>query len=148
MAFKITGRLVGSRKLKRELKRRGRAAPKALGRALFRKGERIMSESKRIVPVAFGALKASGHVQLPVITGKRVIVVLGYGGAAAPYAVFVHERQARHTPPTQWKYLEKPFNEALVGMARRLADDVKPAVAKGRAGGGGPRRDPRTGRFV
>ena len=88
-----------------------------------------MGESKRIVPVAFGVLRASGHVQLPVIVGRRVTVTLGYGGAAAPYAVFVHERQARHTPPTQWKYLEKPFNEALVGMARRLADDVRPDVA-------------------
>ena len=123
--LKINARLRGSRALRRELKRRGRVAPKALARALFHEGEQIMAASKRLVPVDKGALRASGHVQLPVIRGKRVTVVLGYGGAAAPYAVFVHEKQARHKPPTQWKYLEVPLNEAIPGMARRIAKRVR-----------------------
>ena len=84
-----------------------------------------MGKSKRLVPVDTGALRASGHVQLPVIRGKKVAVVLGYGGAAAPYAVFVHEKQARHNPPTQWKYLEQPLNEAIPGMAGRLAKRIR-----------------------
>ncbi len=125
MALKITARLRGSRALRRELKRRGKEAPKALGRALFQEGEQIMSASKRIVPVNTGALRASGHVQLPVIQGRRVSVTLGYGGAAAPYAVFVHERPARHNPPTQWKYLEIPLFEAVPGMAGRLAKRMR-----------------------
>ena len=129
MALRITARLRGSAALRRELKRRGGAAQKALARALFLEGEQIMGKSKRLVPVDTGALRASGHVQLPVIRGKRVSVVLGYGGAAAPYAVFVHEKQARHNPPTQWKYLEQPLNEAIPGMAGRLARRMKRDVA-------------------
>ena len=129
MALRITARLRGSAALRRELKRRGGAAQKALARALFLEGEQIMGKSKRLVPVDTGALRASGHVQLPVIRGKKVTVVLGYGGAAAPYAVFVHEKQARHNPPTQWKYLEQPLNEAIPGMAGRLARRMKRDVA-------------------
>ena len=125
MALKIQARLRGSRALQRELKRRGKKAPRDLGRALFQEGEQIMAASKRIVPVDKGPLRASGHVQLPVIRGKRVTVTLGYGGAAAPYAVFVHEKPARHTPPTQWKYLEQPLFEAVPGMAGRLAARVR-----------------------
>ena len=143
MALKIKAKLIGSRELTRELKRRGNAAPKWLARGLFKEGERIMGASKRIVPVDKGPLRASGHVQLPEIKGKKVTVTLGYGGAAAPYAVFVHEKPARHDPPTQWKYLEKPLNEAIPGMAARLAKTVRPAVKKR---GGGPRRNPQTGR--
>lgn len=125
MALRITARLRGSRELRRALKRRGDRAPRALGRALFQEGERIMLVSKRLVPVDTGALRASGHVQLPVIRGKGASVTLGYGGAAAPYAVFVHERPARHNPPTQWKYLETPFFAALPGMAGRLAKGLR-----------------------
>ena len=125
MALRITARLRGSAALRRELKRRGSAAQKALARALFLEGEQIMAKSKRLVPVDTGALRSSGHVQLPVIRGKKVTVVLGYGGAAALYAVFVHEKQARHNPPTQWKYLEQPLNEAIPGMAGRLAKRIR-----------------------
>lgn len=125
MVLKIKARLRGSRALRRELKRRGKAAPKRLGRALFLEAEQIMAKSKRIVPVDKGPLRASGHVQLPVIRGRKVSVTLGYGGAAAPYALFVHEKQARHKPPTQWKYLETPLNEAIPGMAARIAKRMK-----------------------
>ena len=125
MALRITARLRGSAALRRELKRRGSAAQKALARALFQEGEQIMGKSKRLVPVDTGALRASGHVQLPVIRGKKVTVVLGYGGAAAPYAVFVHEKQARHNPPTQWKYLSTPLFQAIPGMAGRIASRIR-----------------------
>ena len=125
MGFKITARLTGVRALQKELKRQGRKAQKALARALLAEGEQIMAKSKRLVPVDTGALRASGHVQLPVIRGKNVKVTLGYGGAAVPYAVFVHEKQARHNAPTQNKYLEQPFNEAIPGMANRLAKRMR-----------------------
>ena len=122
----IRARLRGSAKLARELRRLEKAMPGRLASALFLEGEQIMAKSKRIVPVATGALRASGHVQPPEVVGKRITVVLGYGGAAAPYAVIVHERPATHAPPTQWKYLETPMNEAIPGMARRIARRMEP----------------------
>ena len=125
MGLKITARLTGVSALKKELRRQGKKAQKSLARALLAEGEQIMAKSKRLVPVDTGALRASGHVQLPVIRGKNVKVVLGYGGAAVPYAVFVHEKPARHNAPTQNKYLEQPFNEAIPGMASRLAKRMR-----------------------
>lgn len=135
MALNIKARLRGDKALVNVLKRLGKDAPNALAKALFKEGEQIMAKSKRLVPVDTGALRASGHVQPPVIVGKKVSVTLGYGGAAAPYAVFVHEKPARHNPPTQWKYLETPLNEAIPTMARRLAIRMRP-------------RDPKTGKFL
>jgi hypothetical protein len=129
MALTIKAQLRGSKALQRELKRRARGAPKALARALFLEAEQIMGKSKRLVPVDTGALRASGHVQPPKISGKKVSVLLGYGGAAAPYAVFVHERPARHNSPTMWKYLETPLNEAIPGMAGRIARRLRGDVA-------------------
>lgn len=154
----------GSRELQRELRRLGREAPKILARALFKEGERIMAASKLLVPVDLGPLRASGHVQLPEIRGARVKVLLGYGGAATPYAVVIHEGRkagskmpppdaledwaARHGIPTDpgtlfglarsigeegteaTKYLEKPFNEAIIGMEGRLAKTARAAFEK------------------
>lgn len=147
MALTIKAKLVGSKALTKELQRRARGAPKALARALFAEAEQIMGKSKRIVPVDKGSLRASGHVQLPQVSGTKVTVTLGYGGAAAPYAVFVHEKPARHDPPTQWKFLERPMNEAILGMAGRIVKRLRrdgPASKKS----GGPRSDPKTGRFL
>ncbi len=115
-----------SRALAAELARLQKEAPAAMGRALYREAEDIMARSKEIyVPVKTGALRRSGYVEEPTITSTTATVVLGFGGAAAPYAVYVHERQARHEPPTQWKYLEVPMNDALGGMAERLATSAR-----------------------
>jgi len=51
-------------------------------------------------------------------------VVVGY---SANYAVFVHERQAKHQSGKQWKFLEQP--------ARQLGSTMGDMVAKAMAGG-------------
>ena len=122
---RISVKLTGDRRLRANLRRLGKRAPRVLGKALFAEGEAIMATSKRLVPVDTGALRSSGNVQLPRREAQGVAVTLSYGGAAAPYAVFVHEIQATHRPPTQWKYLSTPFNAARQGMAQRLAARVK-----------------------
>ena len=84
-----------------------------------------MGKSKPITPVEFGPLRASGFVDLPVSAGERIYVLLGFGGASAPYAIYVHERMdLRHKPPTQAKYLEQPFRQAQSGMDGRMAERV------------------------
>jgi hypothetical protein len=99
---------------------------RAAAGALFREGERIMTRSKRdFVPVLTGALRASGRVEPPQIAGTEITVILGYGGASAPYALVVHEDlQAHHTVGSA-KYLEIPRNEAVAGMDARLAADLR-----------------------
>lgn len=182
MAFKITAQLKGTRELKRELRRRGREAPRLLGKGLFQEGERIMRASKGIVSVDQGPLRASGHVQLPIIRGTKVKVILGFGGPSAPYAIVIHEGRppgskmpppdslegwaGRHGIPTDrgtlfvlarsiglkgtepTKYLEKPFNAAIPGMAGRIAKSLRGGGSAPKGGGGGRQRDPKTGRFL
>lgn len=112
----------GEDEVDRALKRAGSDAQRALGRALYIEGERIMGESKRLCPVDTGTLRSSGRVQPPEQDSERVVVRMTYGGAAAPYAVSVHENlNAYHSPPTQAKFLEQPALEARETMPGRLA---------------------------
>lgn len=93
-----------------------------VGRALYQEGEAIMTDSKEnFVPVDLGTLKSSGHVDQPRRSGKDVTVLLAYGGAAAPYALIQHENPDFIHTVGSWKYLEKPLNVALSGMAQRVA---------------------------
>lgn len=78
--------------------------------------------SQQQVPVRFGALRGSGRIHAPERSGDEVSVDLTYGGAAAPYALYVHENlNAQHASPTKAKYLEDPVNEVMQGTAERLA---------------------------
>lgn len=99
-----------------------RAAP-AAAKLLYQEAEAIMTVSKEVYcPVKWGALRDSGHVELPEQRGAEVSVTLGYGGPSAPYAVYVHEDvMLHHRPPTQAKFLERPMLEAAAGLEERLA---------------------------
>jgi hypothetical protein len=91
--------------------------------------QEIFNESQAQVPVRTGVLKASGHVDPPSILGNDIEVNIGYGGAAAQYALFVHENlQAHHTPPTKAKYLEDPMADALSRLSARLQDRMEGAI--------------------
>ena len=120
------------------LKQYGDKLGGALAVALYEEGTLIMTDSKdNYVPVDQGTLKDSGHVMEPRLEGTELIVELGYGGPAAPYALSVHEnprsgktegispsgRKYKHWAAVgQWKYLEIPFKNASRGMSQRIAD--------------------------
>lgn len=111
----------------KELRRLGMQGRRLLARAMYEEGERIMTVSKaKYVPVDLGVLRSSGHVAPPFIGPEKVLVVLGFGGAAAPYAEIVHERLLSKNgnpinhPVGQAKYLETPTMEAVPGMANRV----------------------------
>ena len=57
-------------------------------------------------------------------TEGQMSVVVGY---TANYAVYVHERQARHAPGKQWKFLEQPARQ----MAGTLGDIVGTSLKHG-----------------
>lgn len=120
------------------LKAIGQKAPKALGAALFREGERIIGDSKEhYCPVVIGNLRSTGHVQKPLMTAKGVMVEGGYGGPAAPYAEAVHEnpntgKTATGSQVGQWKYLEVPFNNAKKGQDERIAKDIRSQMPEAR----------------
>lgn len=123
------------------LKRIADKFPDRVAAALYTEAQIIMTEAKRRCPVApdGGILRASGTVDEPVREGRKISVLLGFGGAAQDYAIAVHEHLSEHSPPS-WvkaeelghgihfnadgtgpKFLEYPINEAQPEMAARLA---------------------------
>lgn len=118
-------KLTGMKDLKRALKEAGPRATKSLSAGLFTEGERIMAKSKRLTPVDTGTLRSTGHVQKPVVEEGRIEVTLGFGGPAAPYAIYVHEMIENHHEVGQAKFLEQPVNEAARGFTERLAAEVR-----------------------
>src|SRR5687767_5476077 len=100
--------LKGKEAMAREIARIARRFPVSLETAMRFEGELVMTRSKRdFVPVDFGTLKGSGHVESR-RRGKDIEVVLSYGGAAAAYALAVHEHPSGASPPS-WKGVEVVF---------------------------------------
>lgn len=99
--------------------------PKEMGDAMFQRVSYIMRLSQEQVPVGeTGNLKASGHVEDPVISDGSITVEFGY---SMDYAFWVHEvLDVWHLPPTKAKYLEDPVSENL----DNLAEDVLTTVNK------------------
>lgn len=110
-----------------------------IGRALYRRAEMVMTDSKNnFVPVEFSTLRNSGMVHFPEVKGTTVSVMLSYGGAAQAYALAIHEHPSKHSPPS-WKgvtvrfhpagrgpkYLERPLMNAQRTLLRDLAQDLK-----------------------
>jgi hypothetical protein len=84
---------------------------------------RVLEPSLRLCPKDTGALRASAWVDAGASGAGYLMGSVGYD---TDYAVYVHEVFANHKPPTQWKFLEQPFNE----NAGLVAMDVLDAVMK------------------
>jgi len=110
------------------MRRIAEAVPNAAPEALYRRAEAISEKSDPLVPVDLGTLKGSRFVDRPQHTGTTASVRLGYGGAAAPYALFVHEDMSAHHEVGQAKYLEQPFLEATATLGADIADDLREAA--------------------
>lgn len=98
--------------------------PEVLARAMYVEGESIITDAKNECPVRYGVLRASGHVQEPVIGDRIVTVKLGFGGPAAPYAVFVHENLEASHAVGKAKFLEDPMNRHAATMLQRIGEEV------------------------
>ena len=116
----------------------GEQFPQAMGDALFEfASEQIQKRAKEeYVPVMFGALRASIHTMQPVVTNRSASVTVAAGGAAAPYALKVHEnprsgqtggfspsgkRYKDYARVGEWKYLETPAIEAATSRQAEFA---------------------------
>jgi hypothetical protein len=100
--------LRGLDRLLAQYQRGMRAAPH-LAQAVFAEATVVLNESKKLVPVDTGALRASGMVEAPKISAAETSVTVSYGGAAAGYALYVHEDpNAAHAPGKTFKFLEIP----------------------------------------
>lgn len=97
------------------------AVPEEMAEGMWREGERIMNDSKRMTPVDTGYLRASGYVNDPTISSDGVEVELGHW---ANYAAPVHDRvNVQHETGTA-RFLEMALDEHVPGIGRRIVDRV------------------------
>lgn len=120
--MKISVDFKGGEEVMRALRLLGEKAPNAMGAALYQESNDIIREAKVLTPFREGTLAGSAFVNHPNVSGAEVSVTLGYGQAASAYAEVQHEELSYyHKPPTQAKFLEQPFNEAVGnGMEQRI----------------------------
>lgn len=120
----VSVEIAGLPGLQRALRDRPETVRRAVGRGLSQAGEEVMADSKaNYVPVRSGALRATGRVEAPATDGTWIRVALGYGGPAAPYALWVHEGTRRMRGR---KYLERPLD----AHASRIPNTVAAAVRR------------------
>lgn len=131
----------GSDVLRKQLAQLQAAAPIALATAAYEECEALITDIKENhVPVMDGQLRGSGFVHLPrPLPGGGVLIRLGFGGAAAPYAWRVHEnprsgktggvsptgqRYRKWAKVGHWKYFERPFFAFTKGLSARLGKRI------------------------
>ena len=118
--------LTGDTRLVELFAKAGAAAPGALLRATYESAHLVLADSQEIVPVDTGALRASGQVHLPAVSGTNVEVVVGYGGPGVDYATYVHEDlSAHHAPGTSAKFLEIAVTRRTNGWQDAIAARVQ-----------------------
>ena len=125
--MKISVDFKGGDAVMRALRLLGEKAPGAMGKALYQEANDIIREAKVLTPIDTGVLRGSAFVNTPQVNGSGVSVTLGYGQAASDYAEVQHEELSYyHRPPTQAKFLEQPFNEAVNnGIDQRIAHKLQ-----------------------
>lgn len=96
-----------------------------LGAELYAEATGIVEQAKGLVPVDTGTLRSSGYVSEPERIGDKVRVEMGFGGAAAPYAVIVHEDLDAFHKVGEALFLGQPFAWAQTGMADRIAAGLR-----------------------
>ena len=130
--------LTGVRELVAKLNASPRQVRQACEEGLYRFGEKIMGEAVKVTPKRTGALRASGRVEPPVSHwwSHLVSVKLKFGGAAAPYAIYVHEMTGAKvhwtTPGTGPKFLETPLKlyGTPAGVNQYLVPPIKRALER------------------
>lgn len=104
----------------------------ALTGALVEQAEITRGRSMEIVPVDQGILRNSA-LEVGVNTkrdSQGLEVAIGYGGAAASYALLQHETPPdvfSHAPGQSWKYLERPMLESAAEYRERVIEATQRA---------------------
>lgn len=95
--------------------------------------EPAFERSQKYVPVKTGVLKESGYLEVRRRRGM-VQAELGYAKGGDPsYAVIVHEKPARHQPPTKYKWLQFALEETFEEVQKRIIQAYRIATRLGNA---------------
>ncbi len=119
-----------------KVKRIPDVALRELSTVAYQEYELIMTDSELQCPVDSGALRSTGHVELPTLGKNTFEVVGGYGGPAGGgvwvnakgeiityvgYAVSVHEDLEAYHDDGNAKFLERPIDASRKQMDRAMA---------------------------
>jgi hypothetical protein len=118
------GKVLGVAQMTTRLKSLAAKFPDRVGAAIYQEAQIEKTEAQRRTPVEFGTLRASAMVSPPRRSGRNISVTISFGGAAAAYAVYVHENLDAFHKIGQAKYLESVLNESRSHMAVRIARRV------------------------
>ena len=116
--------------LERFFKRAPEVVADALESGLVIEANEMMTASKEETPVDMGTLRGSGTVFPAERELGGVSVELGYGGAAADYAVPVHERLGVAHPVGKAKFLEEPVLTRAPRLGPVLAKELARALTR------------------
>ena len=112
---RVTVELEGSERLSRMFDK--------VQQAMYSEAQRILNESKRIVPFRDGTLKRSGEVSKPKLDATGIEVEISYGGAAQAYAAVQHwDTSLNHANGKQALYLKTPVDAAQAVFVRNVAE--------------------------
>lgn len=114
------------KKVQRQLTAIKKQGRRAANDAMSEEANRILSRSKKLVPVKSGRLRDSGKVKTDK-TGSGVEHEVVFD---APYAFSVHERTDIKHPRGRAKYLEIAAKEQARGLAKRVAAQVSQALKR------------------
>lgn len=117
----------GVEHFKKRLFRLQKNDKKALIRGMQKSGNRLIQESKLIVPLDTGKLRDSTFERLVKHDKKQIIFEVGY---RSDYALLQHENLFfRHLPGRSAKYLEKPVRQNRRTLIKIVEDEVRKAGA-------------------
>ena len=87
----------------------------------------LLARTIPVTPVEFGPLRASGRVGSPIVVANTITAEVTFGGPAAGYAIYVHEkvftksgRKVRHTSPTKAKFLSDTASGSFPTMQAEM----------------------------
>lgn len=104
-------------------------APKALERSIYEFGQtHVMVPAKEYTPVDYGTLRDSGLVDKPVSDNDSISVTLGFGGAAAAYAIYVHEDLDAKHDVGQAKFLQRALDEGAATFTAIVSANFARAI--------------------
>jgi len=140
--------LRGLSDLQTRIKSIDRASREALNDSVEEEADMIVAKAKAMTPVKSGELRDSIRVMKSGLSqgrnslghfteGADVVVAFTAGDDSIPYTLAIHEHPSPHDPPS-WegvsvqfhpegtgpKFLERPFNESIAGMAQRIGSKI------------------------
>ena len=117
-------------------------------RALREVAVNIMAQSRAEIPVDTGTARNSSYITNPVDWGKRITIIMGYGGPndkrnpdsgkmASEYVLELHETPGTplgggaYHPYGKWKFLEDPVRAHAQAFIQTLGKELRIAYAPG-----------------